>query len=506
MTGKNTEQTIRRIVREELTDRGGSTRRDVLKGAGLVGLASLAGAGSASAQTSSGTTASLAQVSPGVYQVSEGLYRGSDAGKSNVSPETQRMYWADDTQIVYYGDGNSWTQFADLSAIGTGGGSGSGVFASYEIVDDGTNGETTISAAISNLPSNGGVVEIAPSYANSDTLPISVGKPVKFLGHGWGTGTGGNSIGLDFSGNTADTVFDVDVGIEQPRHSIQFHDLRIEGGDIGINLGSGGFYRVERCWIQDQATNNVAFDGGGGGLYTYMQHCFFEDAGGTAVDMSAPTPGSSGSMPHNSQFYACHFNGAADYGLNLNGFQVVADACGFEGAGLSGARFTNSSSNGSAIINSYFEANGQDNTGDADDSHIRIQDGGTNTTKRIINNYMSGAGAPARGIDTRYTENVVIAFNAGQSASVFIGPSTEHAWIGWVDPRSDGNPDGQPDISVDATANYIRRHGLGQESANAEEPTASEWQAGEIVEFTDSGDGSGDGLYMKLFDGTFTAI
>lgn len=39
-------------------------------------------------------------------------------------------------------------------------------------------------------------------------------------------------------------------------------------------------------------------------------------------------------------------------------------------------------------------------------------------------------------------------------------------------------------------------NGIGQETANAEVPQSSEWVVGEWVDFTDSGDGSGDGLYL----------
>lgn len=43
--------------------------------------------------------------------------------------------------------------------------------------------------------------------------------------------------------------------------------------------------------------------------------------------------------------------------------------------------------------------------------------------------------------------------------------------------------------------------GLGAESANAETPTAANWTAGQVVDFTDTGDASGDGLYMLMLDG-----
>lgn len=47
---------------------------------------------------------------------------------------------------------------------------------------------------------------------------------------------------------------------------------------------------------------------------------------------------------------------------------------------------------------------------------------------------------------------------------------------------------------------------LGLESANAEEPQLTKWQHGNIVDFTDSGDGSGDGIYIKNHAGNWVKL
>lgn len=44
--------------------------------------------------------------------------------------------------------------------------------------------------------------------------------------------------------------------------------------------------------------------------------------------------------------------------------------------------------------------------------------------------------------------------------------------------------------------------GIGEEAANAETPTAANWEIGNIVDFTDTGDGSGNGVYMLMRDGS----
>lgn len=40
--------------------------------------------------------------------------------------------------------------------------------------------------------------------------------------------------------------------------------------------------------------------------------------------------------------------------------------------------------------------------------------------------------------------------------------------------------------------------GVGEESANAETPTAGTWRPGAVVTFTDTGDGCGTDRYIRL--------
>ena len=49
-------------------------------------------------------------------------------------------------------------------------------------------------------------------------------------------------------------------------------------------------------------------------------------------------------------------------------------------------------------------------------------------------------------------------------------------------------------------------NGMGTETANAETPTAATWTTGDRVDFTDSGDGSGNGVYLLLPDGTWSQV
>lgn len=67
--------------------------------------------------------------------------------------------------------------------------------------------------------------------------------------------------------------------------------------------------------------------------------------------------------------------------------------------------------------------------------------------------------------------------------------------------RVEGNYDVGSSTPLLFDANTIV-NGLATETANAETPTAASWEPGDIVEFTDSGDASGDGVYILGRDGS----
>lgn len=63
------------------------------------------------------------------------------------------------------------------------------------------------------------------------------------------------------------------------------------------------------------------------------------------------------------------------------------------------------------------------------------------------------------------------------------------------------------DVPYNDDGTRTRINGLGSESANAETPTAASWDPGDVVDFTDSGDASGDGMYRLGLDGsTWTQV
>jgi len=73
--------------------------------------------------------------------------------------------------------------------------------------------------------------------------------------------------------------------------------------------------------------------------------------------------------------------------------------------------------------------------------------------------------------------------------------------------RLQGNElDGNKTANIYDLGSSTRVNQQGSESANAETPTAANWDIGDIVDFTDTGDGSGDGVYLKLKDGSWSQI
>lgn len=58
----------------------------------------------------------------------------------------------------------------------------------------------------------------------------------------------------------------------------------------------------------------------------------------------------------------------------------------------------------------------------------------------------------------------------------------------------------------DVVPSGVITNGVGRESANAETPTAANWETGTVVEFTDTGDGSATGVYLRLPAGGWAQI
>lgn len=66
--------------------------------------------------------------------------------------------------------------------------------------------------------------------------------------------------------------------------------------------------------------------------------------------------------------------------------------------------------------------------------------------------------------------------------------------------------EGQAGDAINDNGNFNTVNGTGEEATDAETPTASNWRHGNIVDFTDTDDGSGDGVYLLKKDGTWTQL
>lgn len=96
-------------------------------------------------------------------------------------------------------------------------------------------------------------------------------------------------------------------------------------------------------------------------------------------------------------------------------------------------------------------------------------------------------------VDTRATKKTraVVSLNMGGGGIVRDGKVYGNTGVGMT----------VGEVELTGTLLGVRINGVGIEATNAEQPTAADWSPGEIVEFTDTGDASGDGLYVLARDG-----
>lgn len=66
--------------------------------------------------------------------------------------------------------------------------------------------------------------------------------------------------------------------------------------------------------------------------------------------------------------------------------------------------------------------------------------------------------------------------------------------------------DGLSGATFDVAPTGVVTEGVGTESANAQRPSEGNWSTGDVVAFTDTGNGDGTGLYLLLPDGNWSRI
>ena len=141
----------------------------------------------------------------------------------------------------------------------------------------------------------------------------------------------------------------------------------------------------------------------------------------------------------------------------------------------------------------------------------RVNDNGTGTDEGIL------CGGGTKVIGNKIYNNYNKGINAGYGERCIIVGNTLNK--GTDQDYGVHVPNGPADNFIDdnycfghTTADYddlaVRTliNGIGKETADAETPQHAEWQIGHIVDFVDSGDASGDGIYIKNTAGNWIKI
>lgn len=404
----------------------------------------------------------------------------------NYQPKQGAKYFATDTEKQFIGTGYSWAPIQTSGKSPSFDAVSSNKFNNIQVA----NSSQTIQEAHDALPEQGGRIYVSvDEYTEENNLPIVFSKPTILEGPGWGDPFASAGV-LDWSSNTSDTIFRVDNGADQVRFSSGIRNLHVRGGNRIIDIGHGGHFDVTKCFFEDADTNIIRFLSEGGGLFFNFEHCRFENAGGTGVDM---TPPPDGLLPNMGVFRCTTVDRSGGIGVHAKGVNVLFEQSAFQRSDEEGIRSgDNANVTNVGIQNCYFEGNGGSGSTDAD---IRLLDAGSNCSA-VLNTYHSAAGSSAgRAVYMHDGYRHMASMIRGPNANVEISQYTSDCQVGWVDPRGS--------VTVASGATRPRVNGLGVASGNAEEPKASNWFIGETVEWTDTGDGSGDGLYLLQHNGTW---
>ena len=407
--------------------------------------------------------------------------RGKSAERSNYTPAAGVKYFSTDTGNIYLGDGDGWKELPS-----------SGQTPSFNSVSTDrindvqiANERQTIQEAHDALPSfaDGGRIVVTPSYDAGDSLPIRITKPVVISGQGWG-----QNQGVVYSGNTTDTVFELELEQNYGRAAMIFQNLRVVGGKIGVEILDANRTAFRDCLFHGQDQNNVNFVADGFTGWVLFDHCWMHSAGDVGLDMRVP---SGNTEPNATWINNTSVGDAGAQGICLNGLGTVMNGGSVEGCASEGIR-AEGATNASTINGVYFEQNAQSG---GEDANIYVT-GAYGT--QIKNTFHTDAGTPASNAileqDGYYT-NIDGVY--GPNAAVNLRYSTDPSVRG-VTP--------QGTITVNSGVTRPRVNGLGRARGNAEEPTPSNWQMGELVEWTDTGGGSGDGIYLLNHLGSWNKI
>ena len=192
-----------------------------------------------------------------------------------------------------------------------------------------------------------------------------------------------------------------------------------------------------------------------------------------------------------------HGAGGGDVGIRLEGNvgSNVFYGTGVEEWGVYNVQLTGNSDG--APADNFFNGARLEN---ATDNQVNITSTGSDCARNIFKNCLVlGTATDKSAYYINQGSNTLISGGrvSGQSdaaGTITVTTAASHTHIEDVDNYS---------LSDSGTATLENR--TGTESADAEEPQGA-WPKGAVVDFTDSGDGSGNGVYLKLQDGSWSKI
>jgi len=328
-------------------------------------------------------------------------------------------------------------------------------------ISNSTNLSTVINAALAGIGTSwGGLIYFKPGdYTLDATIDLSTYEGISFCGPGLSHNDGPCRIRLANSVND-DMFYSSPAALTS--QSLTFQDFMINGnktnntGGSAINLTSNS----QSNYINNIFVNNCENSGIiiGRGEETLISNSYSKanNANGLLVT------GGYGLMVN-----CCRFDDNADDGILIDSTSnVTINNCGADGNTEAGASIYAQCN----LMNSRFSSN----TGTTSDAQIKVN----NDWCVVIGNYLS----------------------CGGTDGIYISASVDECFI----------CNNMIYNSTDDFSN-IREVGviyntIGKETANAEEPQSTTWQIGAIVDFTDSGDASGDGIYIKDTGGSWVKI
>ncbi len=365
------------------------SRRSVLT---LLGAAGAAGVAGALAEDGAGNIFGGTMALDQAYQAGDRLWIGPDSARTTVDARDGRIYIgaSGNGYTLYNGDDGSWSKK----------GLGDSDHTIPSIVTESIGGDRrvgngdTIQGAIDEL-TDGGRVVVTPNYdPTAESLPIQITDwpgivcgPAALSSHTDAPGA------LDFSGVTADNVFDIEftgTRVSNEMDMLVLEGLAIIGGNNGLRLVSGVSHSMFRdLYLLNQDSDGILVENGSNSQNSNtFSNVRVRGAGGNGCFIN------SGAAAHTTDFIGCTMTHCGNRGLRITGGKGCTVFGGNYGANGSYGIHLDDRANG--VIGPYLEGNSDSDVADlnisADGCYVlggRFQGLGSND--RAVNILAEGA-------------------------------------------------------------------------------------------------------------------